>query len=1012
MSSSITARHRPVVSVLASSLVLLVATACEPLSCQGRVDTIGGIATEDVVVVQKFCKNNEVIFNGDIDVTNQATLDAITGCTEINGSILIHDSDDIVNLDALAAVREVKVGYIMAINNSALTSINLPALVRLENGFAAIDNPLLTEVLVPTLPLLGGDLTLRNSPLLTRVDFKTVARIDNADFLINGVAFNNVTFGNIILAELPALTTLNGAFTALEVIEGFLDVHGTGLTSFAGFGALREIRNTGGAATLRTKFRADGLNPGLIVGIDFNDKLDIVPAGNPALADFAGLDNLDSIAGDVFVGFNDALENFEGLDDITTIDGDFFVVGNAALTSFSGFTGDGNGDGDGDGLTAITGSLNIGFYVDHLNQPVVAGNPELENLKGLERLTTLGGNLVLAFADGLDDLDGLDTLPTIGGDFAVIGGDLRSLDGATALTTITGNLSFGQVFGKDGLPIRPDETDPTRQLKDAAGVPQDPGVTFDPGTNGENGFDALTTVGGDLVFAFSALDGLRLTQNDTLTTVNGSLVLYGNNDPDTLTGLESLTNLGGLVVNFAIDAFGDLHGIENDGLSDFSQLGATDLGAGGLHIGLNADLDAAAFSTFNDFGTVAGSVTVARVVDNTNVGPASLADLNIGAIGGDLSVCAIRNGDDAPIDGNFSTLTALDLDATANVGGDVLVAFCSALTNTSSSVQNVGGVLEFTALPALGTLNGLNQLNSVGSLLLHDLDDLEAVSIPALATVNGNLEVVRNAQLETIDFALNSVDGTIRFVDLQRLPNLNGLAGLNTVGADLDLIDLPAVETTSALDSLDSVTGTLRLRRLDNVDNDAEAGGEQGLSFAQLNTVGSIEVSQMNGLADLAGLQALSTVTDAVLVLANPNLETLFGLQGLTSVGRKLAINDNPVLELAFFDDDNQDRVKDFDNNNGVNNEPEDPDNIFESGIVALTTLGSPVNDGAVIIGGSTGVIELRNNPLLDETDFFDEVVEDLINNYEGLVLFCGNGTPIGADDPAKRLTASVDCGG
>ncbi|HEY1101189.1 MAG TPA: hypothetical protein VGF99_19775, partial [Myxococcota bacterium] len=186
MSSSITARHRPVVSVLASSLVLLVATACEPLSCQGRVDTIGGIATEDVVVVQKFCKNNEVIFNGDIDVTNQATLDAITGCTEINGSILIHDSDDIVNLDALAAVREVKVGYIMAINNSALTSINLPALVRLENGFAAIDNPLLTEVLVPTLPLLGGDLTLRNSPLLTRVDFKTVARIDNADFLING----------------------------------------------------------------------------------------------------------------------------------------------------------------------------------------------------------------------------------------------------------------------------------------------------------------------------------------------------------------------------------------------------------------------------------------------------------------------------------------------------------------------------------------------------------------------------------------------------------------------------------------------------------------------------------------------------------------------------------------------------------------------------------------------------------------------------------------------------------
>ena len=1014
MSSSITARPSAVASsplraLLPTSMLLLVA-ACDPLSCQGVVVAQDRIPVEDLAVVAPKCQNDEVIFNGDIDVSNQAQLDSITGCTSVNGSILIHDSSDIVDLAALGGLVNVNGGYILALNNSALADISLPALTKLENGFAAIDNPALTKVLLPELPLLGGDLTLRNSPLLSQLDFSKVKRLDNADFIINGTAFNNVTFGNLILAELPALATLAGAFDELEIIEGFLDVHGTGLKSFDGLQTLREIQNTGGAATLRTKFRADKLNPGLIVGIDFNDKFDIVKDGNPDLEDFKGLDNVEVIVGDVFVGYNNALKNFVGLEDIAAINGNFFVVANDSLLDFSGLDGDASGDGEDDGLSAINGGFFVGLFFDHLNQPIAAGNGGLQNFSGLEDLGTLSGDFVIAFNGALEDFSGLDILPTVGGDLIVLGGEPDSFKGALALTTVAGDLAFGQILGNDGQPLDPNETNVPRQLVDVDGAPQNPGVKFNP-DNGANGFDALTTVGGDLVFAFSSFEDLRLSNPATanLTTVNGSLVVYGNSSPNSLDGLQDLATLGGFVVNFAVDAFGELRPFENQGLADFGAVTVANIGAGGLHIGFNNDLDEAAFATFNDFNTVSGDVTLAAVVEQNGLGPADLADLNITTIDGDLTLCGIKNGDSQPSAADLGNLTALNSNAIANVGGDVFIGFCTNLTNTTFNIVTVGGALEFTALDSLETIDGMDALTSVGELLVHDLAGLATVSMPGLADVNANLEIVRNPSLVNIDFNLNAVDGTVRIADLKELATLAGFAGLNTVGGDLDIIDVPKLDSTNDLDSLDTVTGSIRLRRLDNINNKAEAGGEQGLSFAQLGTVGSIEIGEMGGLEDLAGLQALTTVTGSLLILNNPRLISLFGLQGLTTVGRKLAINGNPELELIFFDDDNADREDDINDNDGVV-EADDKDNSFESGIVALTTFGAPVDDGGVTIGGSTGVIELRNNPKLDEPAFLEEIVDDLINDYEGLLLFCGNTGSTDVVDAELRLTGFTTC--
>lgn len=1019
MSSSITARHGFVASsaadraarrVVPVSLLLLLATACDPLSCQGRVNTLGRISVEDVAIITPFCPANAVTFNGDIDITTQAQLNAVTGCQNINGSIIIHDSTDIVDLAALEGLVEVRAGYILALNNSALTDISLPALKILESGIAAIDNPLLTKVLLPGLPVIGGDITLRNSPLLSKIDFSNIARVDNADFLIDNVAFVNVSIGNVILADLPALTTLAGAFSKLEIIEGFLDVQGTGLTSFAGLEALQEIQNSGGAATVRTKFRADALNPGLLVGIDFDDKLNVVANGNPALKNFAGLDSLKVIVGDVFVGFNDTLKNFDGLKDLATINGNFFVVGNESLEDFTGLEGDGGNDGDGDGLSAINGSLFIGLFFDSLNQPIAGGNGDFTDFSGLEVLTTITGDLVVAFNGSFESFNGLKKLATLGGDLVILGCEPDSFAGAKLLTTIGGDLSFGQFLGNDGQPMNPDEVNVTRQFVDINGERKNPGVKFDS-NNGANGFEKVVAVGGDLIVAFSNFDDLRLSNPGTavLANVAGSLVIYGNENPNSLEGIDGLTSLGGFVVNFAVDAFGDLKPFENDGLADFSDLSATNLGAGGLHIGFNSDLNDAAFATFPNFGNIVGDVTLARVINQNNLGPTTLADFNVTTIGGNLTLCAIKNGDSQPINADLGKLTTLNINATTTIDGDVFIGFCSNLVTTTFTVQDIGGALEFTALPKLKDINGMAQLNTAGEVLLHDLPALKTISIPGLTDIAANLEIVANPQLTAVDFNLNSVDGTIRLVDLADLADLNGLAGLNTVGADLDLIDLPQLENTNALNSLDSVVGTLRLRRLNNITNQAQVGGQQDLSFNSLTSVGSIEITEMNGLQDLAGLQSLATASGSVLIGRNPSLKTLFGLQGLTFVGRKLAINDNPVLKLAFFDDDNLDREEDVQDNNGVV-DANDPDGTFEAGLVNLVTVGEPVQDNGVTIGGSTGVIELRNNPLLDQAEFIDELVEDVISNYRGLLFFCGNDGSDDVVDNAKRLKSFSVC--
>ena len=1009
--------------VLPLSSLLLVAAACEPVACQNRVD---GLVTrvDDELDLPPKCGGNVAQFIGDVDVKSQAELDTLLDCTTVQGAIIIHDSDDITDLAALVTLQTINNGYFLALNNSALTDIQLPALQSVDDGFAAIDNPELLTVNLPALVTLDGDLTMRNNAKQTQISLPNVEVLKTAIIVINGAA-KKISVGNLILGDLPLLTSLEGSFDALTTIEGALEVHNTGLRNFNGLNNLEKILNQGGAASVRTLVRFDKLNPGLAIGIDFDAEFNIVPAGNEDLVDFVGLDALDEIVGDVVVGFNPSLVNFTGLEDIKTINGNLFVMENESLTGFLGLQGDNDNDNDDDGLSVVNGNVFIGLYFNRFGKGIAGGNDALVDLDGMQSLTTVTGDLVLAFAPALDDLNGLTLLSTLGGDLTFLGTNMETLKGALVLQTIGGDLNFGQLLREDGQPFDPQEELDARKLTDVLdqGTVVPTAVKFDPAL-GQNGFDALTTVNGNLILAFADMNDLQLSDPDgpldngvgaaNLTTVNGSLILYGNSAPDNLQGIETLNALGGLVVNFAIDGFGELQPFENDGFEDFSDLDV-DLGNGGLVIGFDADIDGAAFATLPNFGNIAGDVVLASIDNQNNRGPTDLSTFNVTSIGGDLVVCAVKNGDDAPIESDLGNLTALNLNATNTIGGDVIIAFCSALTNTAMTVGDIGGTFELTDLPVLVNINGLNNLNSVGELLVHDLPQLLNLNLQGLVNVDDNLEIVNNPAMTSFLFNLNQVGGTVRVVDLPDLLDLNGFAGLADIGGDLEILDTETIIDTNGLNQLQDVDGKITLRRLDSISNVAESGGANGLSFDSLAEVGSIEITQMNDIADLAGIETLTTIEDTLSINANPKLKTLFGLQGIAFIGRKLSITDNPVLDTPFFDDDDGDRELDIDDGDGVV-EAVDPDGDEESGLVSvnrtglLQRIGEPLADDATELGGQRGVIELRNNPQLDEAAFLGDVRDGLGFNFEGLTLTCGNEGTVDLIDEVAKEFAFAEC--
>lgn len=367
--------------------------------------------------------------------------------------------------------------------------------------------------------------------------------------------------GNISFNKQEQIDNFQFNYPACKEIEGDVTINGTDITNLSGLSSLIAIYG------------------------DF----DIIH--NPNLKSLTGLEKLSSIGGTLSMWRNDILTNLSGLNNLKSLKG-IFLFSNHSLTSLAGLeniTAIGNVDvGNNRELYSLKGLHNIESIRENLfiyennslvcltglnNLKSVGGsvyiwcNISLLNLKGLNSLTSIEKSLVIEFNDVLESISelnnllflsnleirfnarlthitGLENISAI--DNITIKGNTLLVDitGLENLTHITGNLIFGGM-----------ETFPLGEVCYA-----------NPSFRSFNGLNNVSSIDGDLVIIGN--DSLQnLAGFESLTTIGGSLLIGNwychNSSLQSLSGLDNLTYIGENLAMVANKKLTSISALEN-----------------------------------------------------------------------------------------------------------------------------------------------------------------------------------------------------------------------------------------------------------------------------------------------------------------------------------------------------------------------------------------------------------------------------------------------------------------
>jgi hypothetical protein len=236
-------------------------------------------------------------------------------------------------------------------------------------------------------------------------------------------------------------------------------------------------------------------------------------------------------------------------------------------------------------LVTVGGDLR---FVPYLGDDAAYFNFARTNLEGVEKLTSVGGNLEVSGQVLLTTLDGLDSLERIDGGLRLSGNPaLANIDALLGVTALGGDLTVGPDFGDlhtlndaltnlDGLAnltslggnveiVGNPELASIAALRGLTAIPGNVRFVTNPRLLSLDGLHNVTTIGGDLRFDTETIDhdfsgpGLDdLSGLEALESVGGTLVIteFGL---DSVDGLDRLATIGGLYV--FLDAIRSLRGL-------------------------------------------------------------------------------------------------------------------------------------------------------------------------------------------------------------------------------------------------------------------------------------------------------------------------------------------------------------------------------------------------------------------------------------------------------------------
>jgi hypothetical protein len=749
------------------------------------------------------------------------------------------------------------------------------------------------------------------TPLLSITKVTGVIVIQNNDSLINLTGLDNITASNGIVVQsceninsIQALSGISGEVNVIKI---------SGNPSLTNIDGLEGITKTHNTAEIDNNSTLQNLN-GLSGLVEVND-VHLFIHTNPLLTDIQGLSNLTHINTDLIIGNCDGLENLNGLHNLVYAMS-FILAGNDALTDVSAVTSLTDVDitffvannpllSDCCIFSDLLNNNNIVSITIENNAPGCNSEQDIESSCGPKICT---GDVILESQAEVDAFQGCEIIEgdlIIRSPFGVNGAssDITDLSPLYSLTEVTGSLILennDQLFNLTGfenitetgtLVIR--NCDNLSNIQALTGLAGEIGGSIifwdNPALPNLNGLNGITESNGTISLirnsALQNLDGLsnlgyvkldlEISENVALTNIQGlnqldsvghQLLIAHCTLLQNLNGLNNITSVNSLVL------------AGNDVLQDVSGLNALTNIDNSIYVANNTLLsDCCIFDDLLKSNTISGPITI----ENNAPGCNSEQDIE--------SSCgpAICTGDlifesQAEVDA-FPGCEIIEGQLVIE-GGDI-----SDLTPLSS-LKEIRKVLVIRNSSNLLTLNGLNNLTTIGGLavvnnpLLQNLLPLSNVSSDDLSTLyfQKNKAMIDLKGLEGITGVQN-----LNIRENDNLTTLEGLNNLATGKSDFSISYNPALENLNGLNSLHTTKDVTGIHN-----NDALADIS---ALSQLNSVFVLAINSNPSLTNLSGLENLSDVW-TIAITGNDALENLDAFSSLTAITGDLTIIDNPAL--------------------------------------------------------------------------------------------------------------------
>ena len=284
-------------------------------------------------------------------------------------------------------------------------------------------------------------------------------------------------------------------------------------------------------------------------------------------------------------------------------------------------------------------------------------------------------------------------------------------------------------------------------------------------------------------------------------------------------------------------------------------------------------------------------------------------------------------GGDLILNESFFPEALSGLNNLTNIGGSIFVNFTLVDLNGLDALTTIGGDLEFNY--TYGSTLNLSALESVGGDLIFSTTNFSSVSLPSLEFVTGNFHLNNNNEwvslngLENLvsvggDFiveenvftslsglqSLESIGDNFIVEKNEMLTTLEGLENLATIGGGVSIYLNPLLSDLSVLNNYDQINGSLVIYANGSLPNYED--------LTNINVIhGDLFIKWNSSTSSLDGLESLEIIE------GNLTLESLFLLQNidplsnLTLIEGELAIkNCDNLLNIYGIENVNLDSLQ------------------------------------------------------------------------------------------------------